>query len=133
MRYRAGHSRARRRSDVDGQHVVRDWWTTAEVDVPMCEVETDRLVEHRPGIGEPSEDLEIDVRLVVRVMARHDAGEHARVWCLDIPRDQRQADPGERLHAESLQHGDMAMSAANQHQVFDDRNVRKHSLKALFR
>ena len=98
------------------------------MNLPAGWVEADRLVEEGHGPGEASQYLQVDVGIVVGVVARDDAGQHARIGCLDVAGDQRDADPGNRRHAESPQHGHVAVTAAEQHQVFHDRDARKHGL-----
>ena len=117
----AGHIvRTRRRADVDREHVVGHGGAVAAQDVPRDRVEIDRLVVIEARVREAGEGAEIDVDVVVGVVSCNVAREHARVGRLDVAADEGDPDPGHRLHPESLEHDDVAVPAADQHEILDD-------------
>jgi hypothetical protein len=58
--------------------------------------------------------------VVIRIVPGNKARQHARVWRVHVAADRRQAHPRHWLHAKSLEHGNMAMSASNENQIFDN-------------
>jgi len=62
---------------------------------------------------------------VVAVMPRDIARQHAGVRRMRIAADHGQADAGQGMHAEAPEHADMAVSAADQHDVPQDGLIRR--------
>ena len=62
--------------------------------------------------------------LVEIVMPGNQAREHSGVGRVNVARQQGQADPWNRFHAEHLEDRDMAVPATDQHEILDNRGVR---------
>ena len=106
-----------RRADVDAQIVERHRRTPLAQDALPFQVEADAAGAVEPRAGERRQRTEVDVGLVEPVEPGDETRQHARVRGVDVPRDQGEADARDRLHAERPQHGQMAVPAAEQHQV----------------
>ena len=74
----------------------------------------------QPGAGKTRQRPQIDMNVVVIVMAGNKARQHARIRRMDIAADEREANAGQRLHAELFENRNVAVTAADQDQVFDD-------------
>ena len=72
-----------------------------------------------PCTGETRERTQVDVAIVASVMTGDVAGQHARIGCMDVAGDQREAYAGQGCHAESLEYRHMGMPAADQYDVLD--------------
>ena len=124
-RYRHG---ARARPDVDGDDVIGHRRAAPADHPPLHDVEADHLLLEEPCSGEARQRTRIDVHLVGSVMTGDVAWQHARVGRVDLARDQRQADTGQRLHAEAPQHGDMRVARTHKHHVLHHgTRVRSHA------
>ena len=110
-----------RRADVQGRQVVTDRRPIPEEDFPPIRVQLDDFVVDQAGRGEDRQLAQVDMRFVVRVVPGDEARQHPGVGRMDIAADQGQLDAGNRLHAEALEDGDVAMPPADQHKVLDDR------------
>jgi hypothetical protein len=84
-------------------------------------VERDDFVVLEAGSGEIREWTEIDMRFIERVVAGDQAGQHAGIGGVYVARDQRQSHPGFGLHAKALQYFDVAVTAADEHEIFQYR------------
>ena len=60
------------------------------------------------------------MRLVKFVVAGQVARQHARIGRVHVACDDREADAGQRVHAELLEHDHMTVPAADEDEVFDD-------------
>ena len=56
--------------------------------------------------------------IVIRIVPCEQAWQHARIGRVHVAADHRQAHSGHGVHAKLLEYGDMAMSAANEDQIF---------------
>ena len=107
----------RRRADVDRQGIVGYRRSIAAQHLACRPVDADNLVAviARPGkLGQPAQ---VDMDVGKTVMAGDVARQHARIRRVGIGADHRQAHAGQRLHGKHVQHADVAMAAADQHDV----------------
>ena len=111
------------RSDVDRQQIICHRRAVPAQHPLVGGIEADRLVMEELGAGEAGQRPEVDMGVIEAVMSGDQARQHARIGRVGIPADQRQADAGDRPHAEALEHGDMAVAAAEQHQILEHRNI----------
>ena len=98
----------------------------AAQDAGLGAVDADRLVADQPRAGEARQPAEVDMALVEIVVAGDPARQHARIRGLDIAGDQRHPHARHRPHAKALQHMDMGMAAADEHQILSNRNRLPH-------
>ena len=110
-------------ADIDRQHVVGDRRTAAAQHRLVDQVEADGLVVIEARAGEPGQRFEVDMGVVEPVMAGHQPRQHAGIRRVHVAANECQPDPGQRLHAEPLEHGDMAVAASDQDQILDHRRV----------
>ena len=103
----------------------------AHLHQPGVRIDARDLVEEQARAGEARQPGEVDMDVVEAVMAGDEAGQHARIGRVHVGRDQGQPDPGQRPHAEAPQHGDMAVAAADQHDVLDDGDGRFYRTSPL--
>ena len=71
--------------------------------------------------GKPAQWAEINVRLVVIVVSGDEARQHARIGRMRLPADYGQTHAWHWAHTKTLEHCDVAMPAADEHQILDDR------------
>ena len=107
-------------ADVDRQQVPGHRRAPLAVHLAPVEVEPHGRLVVEAGAREPGQPREVDVHLVERVVAGHQARQHPRVGRMDVARDQGDAHPGHRAHAEPLEHRDVGVPAPDQHEVLDD-------------
>ena len=111
----------RLRADVDGEKVEADGGPAGREDAPCAQVDPGRRSVQNPGAGEPRELPEIDVRLL-----RPSNGPATRPGSIPgvggehVARDEGEAHPGDRAHAEALEHRHVAVAAPDQHDVGRD-------------
>ena len=110
----------RLRADVDGEEVEADGGAAGREDAPRAKIDPGRRGVQDPGVREPRELPEVDVRLLRRVVAGDEAGEHPRVGGEQVARDEGEAHPGDRAHSEALEHRYVAVAAPDQHDVGRD-------------
>ena len=108
------------RADVEGEHVVGDRGPVAADHLALGEIEADRFVVNQRRPGETRERAQIHVHIVEIVMAGDEAGQHAGIRRMHVAGDEGDAHARHRRHAETLEHGDVGVPAADQHQVLDD-------------
>jgi len=111
----------RRRPDVDRQGIVGDRRTIAAQYFAGLAVDADDLVAviSRPGkLGQPAQ---VDMHVGETVMAGDIARQHARIRRVGIGADDRQTHAGQGLHGEHVQHADVAVAAADQHDISQHR------------
>ncbi len=103
------------RQDIegDGRPIAADYFLVNVVDA-------DRFVMVDARAGELRQRAQIDMCLVESVMAGDVTRQHPRIGRMYVPRDERHAHACQRLHAEVLQHGDVAVATTNEYQIFDD-------------
>ena len=114
-------AQVRRRTDVDRDQIVGDRRPRPASHAPFSTIETGRFLVDQTRAGETGERPQIDVALRARVVAGNEPGQHPGVRCLDVPRDEGDAQARHRSHAEAFQDMDVGVAAADEHQVFDDR------------
>ena len=61
------------------------------------------------------------MNVVVGVVSGDVAREHSGIWRLHVAADKRDPYPRHRLHAEALEHDDVAVPATDEHEILDDR------------
>ena len=122
----ARHRDIRRRSDIDRQQIEGHRRPITADDAPPGRSSPIDFIETGTRAGEPREPLQIDMRVLERVMPRDEPRQHARVRRLDPARNQRQPDARHRAHAELPQDRDMAVPTAQQDQIFQSGKF-KHS------
>jgi predicted GNAT family N-acyltransferase len=54
------------------------------------------------------------------IMPCHIAGQHAGIGRVQISADQRESHAGDGIHAETLEHADMAVATANKNNIAKD-------------
>ncbi len=111
----------RHRADVDRQAVVGHRRAMATEHLALCAVEANHLVAEVAGAGEPGQATQVDVHLVVAVMAGDVARQHSRIRGVGVGADHRQADAGLRPHGKAPEHHDVAVSAADEDDIAEDR------------
>ena len=111
-------------ADIDGKLVVGHGRATLAQHFLIGTVNADHLIAVHAGFGKRSQSQQIDVHRVVVVMPCHIAWQHAGVGGVQVGADQREAHAGNRLHAEAFQNAHMAVAAANEHDVAQDRGIR---------
>lgn len=73
------------------------------------------------------------MRFVEGVVTRNQPGQHAGIRCMYVAADQREANAGDRLHAEGFEHAHMTVAAADEHKVLEDRDrILFHAGLSLF-
>ena len=118
----AGHlAHLRCRANVDRQPVIRHRRAVAADDFACRPVQTDHLVAEKTGTSKSGQRIQVNVHVVVAVVARDVTGQHARVGRVGVTADHRQAHAGDGVHAKTSQHPHMAVAAADQHDVAQDR------------
>ena len=75
----------------------------------------------QPGAGKTRQRPQVDMNVVVVIMASHKTRQHAGIRRVDVAADEGEANAGQRLHAELSENRDVAVTAADQDQVLDDR------------
>jgi len=108
-----------RRADIDGKKIVGERRPVLQQYLATGAIDAGCLGMNQPRAGPGGQPGEIDVAFVERVAAGDEARDHAGVGRLDVPPDQREPHARHRLHAEAFQHMDVAMAAANQHEVLE--------------
>ena len=73
-----------------------------------------------PCPGEPGQGTQVDMALVEVVMAGDEARQHAGIGRVRVAADQGEAHAGDRFHAEPFQHRDVAVAAADEHEILDN-------------
>ena len=117
---RAGDRRqAGRGADVERQEIVGDGRPVLQQHLAIDAIEPDRFGLDQARAGPRRHARKVDVAFVEGIVAGDEARDHAGVGGLDVAPDQRQADAGHRLHAEALQHMDVGMAAADQHEILE--------------
>ena len=119
-----GLLRARRRADVDRQHVVGHGRAVVANDAFVLEIKAVDLAVVEARVGKAAERTRIDVRFIGRVAPGDHPGQHARVGRVNLPGDQREAHAGHRVHAEHAQNADVGVAGADQDHVLDNRDAR---------
>ena len=113
----AAHGRA----DVEARHVVGERRAALELDPARVRVERDRAREHHARARAPRERHDVDRELVRGVVARDEAGHHARVDRLGPVDHERHAHARDRRHRPAAQHLDVGVAAAHEHEIGLDR------------
>jgi hypothetical protein len=107
------------RADVDRQQIVGNRRPSGTEHPAPREIKSAGAGMIKSDAGEAGQRAEVDVDVVEAVMAGDVARQHARIGRDDVARDQGQPDSRQRPHGKAPQHLDMAVSAADQHQVLD--------------
>ena len=110
-----------RRTGVDGERVVSDRRPIRQRHRLRPRVDPGDFVVEEAGTGEACQRHQVDMPLIGRVVTGDQARQHPGVGGLDIAADECQPDTGYGPHAERLEYGDVAVTAAQQDQVLDDR------------
>ena len=108
-------------ADVDGEHVIGHRRSVAAHHPAFDRIEPHGLVVIEARVRESGQGSQIDVDLVVRVVPRDVTREHSRVGRFHVAANERDPDPRHRLHSEALEHDDVAVPAADEHEILDDR------------
>ena len=119
---RTGHpAHLRRRADVDRDTVIGHGRAVFAQHLAAGTVQADHLVLEKPRTRKRRQRAQVDEHLVVAVVAGDVAWQHARVRRVAVAADHRQAHARHRIHAKHLEHDRMAVTAADQHDVAQDR------------
>ena len=118
------HLDLRRRADVDRQPIVGHRRARFAQHALAVAVDADGFIAKKARAGELGQATQIDMHLVVSVMAGDVAGQHARIRRVRVAADQRQAHARNRLHAEALEHADVTVATADQNDIPQDRLIR---------
>ena len=110
-------AQARGGTNVDGQAVIRHGRAVAAQHFASCTVNAYHLVAVQAGAGKHGQAGQVDVDLIVVVVAGNIAWQHARVGRVHVGANHGQAHAGFGLHAKALEHAHMAVAAAYQHDV----------------
>jgi hypothetical protein len=113
-------------ADIQRHQIIADRRVITAQHVASGAVEANRFVMDQPRAGETRQAQQIDMAFGERIMPGDIAGQHPRIGGLDIAGDEGEAHAGDRPHPEPLQHMDMGMPAADEHEVPVDRNARLH-------
>ena len=107
----------RSRADVEREHVIRDLAASPHAERPAARIDAHDLVgkESRPGSG--GERRHVDGSLLLAVEPGKSCGQHPGVDRERSGRDQREADVGNRLGGEHLEHVDVRVPSAGQDEV----------------
>ncbi len=111
---------ARRRADIDRQHVVMRRRPVAAQNPPLLEVDPGHLVMIETRAGKPGKRPQVDVRFIERVVAGDEARQHAGIGRMVVAANKCDTDAGHRIHAKALQDGNVAVAAADQNKILDD-------------
>ncbi len=114
----------RRGADIDREAVVGDRRAIAAQHLARLAVDTDGLVVEVARARKGGEPAQVDVDVVVVVMAGDVAGQHPGVGGVRVAADQGEPDAGDGLHAEALEHADVAVAPADEHDIPEDRLFR---------
>ena len=106
-------------ADVDAGKVIGNRRAVGQHDLPRRAVDAGGAVQDQPRPGKPRQPHQVDHHLAPRVMARHMAGQHARVGRDRTGVDQGQSCAGQGVHRPHPQHQRMGMTAADQHEIRD--------------
>ena len=110
-------------ADVDGELVVRHGRTIAAQHFLINPVQADDFITVQARTGEHRQPREVDMHFVIVVMPCDVAWKHAGVGRVHVGADQREANTGNRFHAKFFKHNHMAVPAAHQHDVSEDRLI----------
>ena len=116
----------RRSADIDRQQVERHGRASGHGDAARGQVDVRRLCQDQSRTRAGGKRRQVDVRLVERVFAADQAGQHAGVGRLRLAADQRQPNAGFRAHGEPAQHLDVRVAGAQQDEVGGDRHRLLH-------
>ncbi len=103
--------------DVDRQNIVGDGRPAGEQHTLGAAIYSDRLRMDETGSGHGRQPDEIDVRLFRRIEARNNAGQHARIGCLQVAGDERHPHAPQWALREGLDNMHMGVAAAEQQDV----------------
>ena len=111
----------RRRTDVDADTVVGHGRTVFAQHLATGAVQADHLVLEKTRTRKAGQRAQVDVHIVIVVVARDVAWQHARVRRVAVAADQRQAHTRHGFHTPHLEHDSMAVAPADQHNIAQDR------------
>ena len=111
---------ARVRTGIDGEHVKRHERPAATSDCLVRQVDPLDLGVIQTRARKQRQRTQVDMRLIEIVVSRDVTGQHARIRRVNVARNQGNAQTGDRLHAETLDHRQVAVTAADEHQILHD-------------
>ena len=115
------------RANVDRELVVGHRWPVAAqhfAHATRGAVDAGDFVAKKARPGKLREAAQIDMHLVVAVVAGDVTRQHARVGRMRIAANDGETHARHRLHAETFDDTDVAMAAADKHDVAQDRLIR---------
>ena len=111
------------RADVDRKLVIRHRWAIAAQHFLVCAIQADHFITVQTRTCKHRQTAQVDMYLIVVIVPRHIAWQHAGIGRMHVGADEREAHARDRLHAETLQHAYVAVPAAYQHDVSEDRLI----------
>ena len=108
-----------RSNGTSGRPVTATWRAARSIAVASARI------SRAPGAG--GQRREVDMRLLERIVAADQAGQHAGVRRLRLAADQGQANAWLSAHGEAAQHLDMGVAGTEQDEIGRDRCARLHS------
>ena len=106
------------RAGIDRDKVINHRRTVIAQHLLARHIEAGNRAVIEPCAGKTRQRAEINMRLVILIMTSDIARQHSRIGRMSIAANQGQANTRHRLHAKALEHRNMAVAAANQHQIF---------------
>ena len=88
----------------------------------LIQVQTNDLIVDHSGSRELCKRTQVDVGIVKLVVSGHQTRQHSGIGGVNVSADQCQAHPWQRLHAETLEYGHLAVATPDQHQILDYRS-----------
>ena len=122
---RARHGlQLRRGTNIDRQLIVRHRRAISAEHFFASAINADHFVAIQTRAGKCCEATQINVHIVVVVMSRHVARQHAGIRRVHVGANHGEAHAGNRLHAKAFEHADVAVATADQHDVSQNGLVR---------
>ena len=105
---------------IDGQQIVVQRRAIAQQHLAAHAVDAGDFGTHKARPGKHAQAHQVQVHFIKAVVARHVAGQHARVRRVRVGANQRDAQALNGLHGKGFEHTHMAVAAAHQDEVAQD-------------
>ena len=126
----AGHAaRVGNRADVQREYVERQFRPPRQNDAARFQIDGIDIGLDQPRTAEARQGPQVDEHVLGPIAAGDKGGHGAGIGHEDFPADQGHHQPRHRAHAETAQYCQMTVSAADQHQVFNQRFGCFHGLR----